>query len=85
MVHGLVQPYLEPLSYLLNNALSTINEDKADFKNIVSHFPEGSAQPAWVALFREGHYQIFYNNSVIRVFLKNENALHTVANARIIF
>ena len=72
LVHGLLQPYLEPFSYLLNDALSTINEDKADFKNIVSHFPEGSAQPAWVALFREGHYQIFYNNSVIRVFLKNE-------------
>ena len=38
----------------------------------MSHFPIGSAQPAWVALFREGHYQLFYNEKVIRIFIKKK-------------
>jgi len=72
---GLVQPYLEPFSILCHDILLSINgPDSIPFINIVNHYPIGSEQPAWVALFREGHYQLYHSPNKIRVFLKGTDA-----------
>jgi len=74
-IKGLVQPYLEPYSILCHDVLlASTKPDTLPLINILSHYPEGSEQPAWVGLFREGHYQLYYNTHKIRVFLKGENA-----------
>ena len=69
---GLLQPYLEPFSILCNDELENINNNNTFelFTNIVDHYPAGSEQPAWVSLFREGHFQLYYNSNNIRIFLK---------------
>ncbi|SYZ72227.1 conserved hypothetical protein [Candidatus Zixiibacteriota bacterium] len=68
---GLVQPYLEPFSVLCHDVLLAVNgPDTLPFVNIVSHYPVGSEQPAWAALFREGHYQLYYSPTKIRLFLE---------------
>ncbi len=78
---GLIQPYLEPFSILCHDVLLSINgPDTLPFVNIVSHYPVGVAQPAWVALFREGHYQLYYNPTKIRVFVKGTNAKQSFEN-----
>lgn len=72
---GLVQSFLEPFSILCHDVLLSINgPDTLPFINIVNHYPIGSEQPAWTALFREGHYQLYYSPTKIRVFLKGTNA-----------
>ncbi|MEA2030712.1 MAG: hypothetical protein U9N55_03840, partial [candidate division Zixibacteria bacterium] len=48
--------------------------DTLPFVNIVNHYPVGSGQPAWAALFREGHYQLYYSPTKIRLFLKGTSA-----------
>ena len=71
---GEVQQYLEPYSILCNDALLAVTKpDTLPLINIISYYPEGSEQPAWAALFREGHYQIYYNRNLIRVFLEGLN------------
>lgn len=71
---GQVQKYLEPYSILCHDVLlSTIEPDTLPLVNILAHYPEGSEQAAWVDLFREGHFQLYYNNHLIRVFLKGSN------------
>jgi len=78
---GLVQPFLEPFSLLCHDVLLSINgPDKQPFINIVNHYPIGSEQPAWAALFREGHYQLYYSPTKIRVFLKGTNAKQSLEN-----
>ena len=68
---GLVQQYLEPYSILCHDVLlSTIKPDTPPLVNILAHYPIGSEQPAWVDLFREGHFQLYYNTHLIRIFLK---------------
>ncbi len=68
---GQVQKYLEPYSILCHDVLlSTTKPDTLPLVNILAHYPEGSEQPVWAALFREGHYQVYYNSKLIRVFLK---------------
>ena len=72
---GLVQPYLEPYSILCHDVLLAVNgPDTLPFVNVVSHYPVGSEQPAWAALFREGHYQLYYSPTKIRLFLKGNSA-----------
>lgn len=72
---GQVQQYLEPYSILCHDVLLTsIQPDTLPLVNILTHYPVGSEQPAWVDLFREGHYQLYYNNQLIRVFIKGSNA-----------
>lgn len=67
---GLVQPYFEPYSVLCHDVLQVVNgPDTLPLINIVSQYPAGSEQPAWVALFREGQYQLYYNQHLIRVFV----------------
>ena len=68
---GLVQPCLEPFSSLCHDALLALNgPDTLPLVNVVTHYPPASAQPAWVALFREGDYQLYYNSELIRVFIE---------------
>ena len=69
-IKGLIQPYLEPQSILCNNLVDIHNENSInDYNNIVNYFDTRDSEPGWVALLREGRYQIFYNNTVIRVFV----------------
>ena len=71
---GLVQEYLEPYSILCHSVLlTTLNPDTIPLINILSYYPVGSEQPAWVDLFREGHYQLYFNRDLIRVFCKGGN------------
>ncbi|MFH0797050.1 MAG: hypothetical protein V2A65_08365 [Candidatus Omnitrophota bacterium] len=68
---NLVQQYLEPYSILCHDKLlSTFKIATPPLVNILAHYPIGSEQPAWVDLFREGHFQLYYNANLIRVFLK---------------
>lgn len=67
--NGLLQPYLEQFSRLCNDGLEN---DNNSYTNIVDFYPLFSAQPAWVALFRGGQYQIFYSKSTIRIFVKGK-------------
>ena len=71
---GLVQQYLEPYSILCHDVLLyNIKPDTPPLINILAHYPIGSEQPAWVDLFREGHFQLYYNPHLIRIFLKGDN------------
>jgi hypothetical protein len=71
---GLVQQYLEPYSILCHDVLLyNIKPDTPPLINILAHYPIGSEQPAWVDLFREGHFQLYYNSQLIRIFLKGDN------------
>jgi hypothetical protein len=71
---GLVQQYLEPYSILCHDVLLyNIEPDTPPLINILAHYPIGSEQPAWVDLFREGHFQLYYNTQLIRIFLKGDN------------
>ncbi|UCF57963.1 MAG: hypothetical protein JSW15_05815 [Deltaproteobacteria bacterium] len=72
---GLVQPYLEPFSFVCNDILAAINGvESIPLVNILSYYPVGSKQPVWVALFRQGHYQLHFNREIIRVFLKGDSS-----------
>ncbi len=69
-----VQPYLEPFSFVCNDIVASAkSDDKVPFFNIVAEYQTGSRQPAWAALFREGHYQLFVGNGKARLFLKGKN------------
>ncbi len=71
---GQVQQYLEPYSILCHDVLlSTVSPDTLPLVNILAHYPVCSEQPAWVDLFREGHFQIYYNTNLVRLFLKGSN------------
>jgi len=75
---GLVQQYLEPYSVLCQDALlSTSEPDTLPLVNIISYYPTGSEQPAWASLFREGHFQLYFNSNLIRLFLKGSNPLQS--------
>ena len=69
---SLLQEYLERYSSLLNEQLKEAAAAET-LTNIVDHYPEESKQPAWVDLFREGRFQLYYNSSLIRVFVKGDN------------
>lgn len=70
---GLVQQYLEPYSILCHDVLlATVGPDTLPLINILNHYSVASEQPAWVGLFREGHFQLYYNNHMIRLFIKGD-------------
>jgi len=70
-IKGLVQQYLEPYSILCHDVLlTTIKPDSLPLINILTYYPIGSEQPAWADLFREGHFQLYFNNKLIRIFLE---------------
>jgi len=72
---GLVQSYLEPFSFICNDILAAINGvESTPLVNILSYYPVGSKQPAWAALFRQGHYQLHFNRDIVRVFLKGDSS-----------
>ncbi|MDP2208043.1 MAG: hypothetical protein Q8K98_04615 [Bacteroidota bacterium] len=71
---GLVQQYLEPYSFLCHDVLLSISDiDSFPLVNITYYYPIGVPQPAWASLFREGHFQLYYNPHLIRLFLKGTN------------
>jgi hypothetical protein len=71
---GLVQQYLEPYSVLCHDVLLAVSGiDTLPLVNITSYYPVGSEQPAWATLFREGHFQLYFNAHLIRLFLKGSN------------
>jgi hypothetical protein len=73
-IKGLVQPYLEPYSILCHDILLFLNEpDTPPLINILAHYPIASEQPTWIDLFREGHFQLYYNEYLIRLFLKGDD------------
>ena len=73
-IMGQVQPYLEPYSVLCHDILlASVGPDTLPLINITSEFPVGSEQPAWVALAREGEFQIYFNSKLIRVFVKGSD------------
>ena len=75
-IKGLVQPYLEPYSILCHDVVYYFNEEPVNplLINILAHYPIDSEQPAWVDLFREGHFQLYYNEHLIRLFLKGSTS-----------
>lgn len=69
-----LQPYLEPFSFVCNDVVAAANPaDTTPYVNVVADYPAGSRQPAWAALFREGHYQLFVGEGKARLFLKGKN------------
>lgn len=71
-----LQPYLEPFSFICNDiVVSAKSGDIMPYLNIVADYQAGSRQPAWAALFREGHYQLFVGNGKVRLFLKGKSPL----------
>lgn len=71
---GLVQPYLERFSFVCNDILMSIKGIKRiPLVNILSYYPVASKRPAWADIFREGHYQLYFNKEIIRVFLKGDS------------
>lgn len=70
-----LQPYLEPFSFVCNDIVSAARPlDLKPYVNVVADYPSGARQPAWAALFREGHYQLFVGDGRARLFLKGENS-----------
>jgi len=54
---GEAQPFLDPYSSLLGYAVQMLSgADPVSQTSLTDRYPEGSAQPAWVALLREGKY-----------------------------
>jgi len=71
-----LQPYLEPFNFICNDiVVSTKSGDVLPQLNIVADYPVGSRQPAWAALFREGHYQLFVGDRKAKLFLKGKNPM----------
>lgn len=69
-----VQPHVDRFSYLLQNAVEAINgPDPYPYHDVVDHYPVGSKQPAWVAIFRGGRIAVTTDNfNHARVFLPGE-------------
>ncbi len=66
-LRGVVQPYIDKYSYLLPYSVEMISgPDLFPLHNVVDHYPVGSKQPAWVAIFRGG-----------RIFITTDNKNHT--------
>lgn len=64
---GLLQSYLEPYSSLLLDAASS-------WRDLRDDFPANEAAPAWVALLREGRFQVAYGDHTVRVFAPGPDA-----------
>ena len=75
VVRGIVQPYVDSYSRLLQHAIEMFNgPDEYPHRNVVDHFPVGSAQPAWVGIFRGGRILVTSDGvKHCRVFLPGEN------------
>ena len=78
---GLVQPYMGALFFIVPKKIQSIKNDANPFVNILTHYSVGSEQPAWVALFREGYFQLYYNKHTIRVFLKGNDPKSSFQNS----
>jgi len=70
-LRGAVQPFVDRYSSLLQPAVQMLNgPDDLPHTDVVDHFPPGSAQPAWVAIFRGGRIHLVADGrDHVRVFL----------------
>ena len=67
---GALQPFLDKYSNLLECTVEMVSGEEQPFKNVVDKYPIGSAQPAWVALFRNGRIAAFTDQKrSVRLFL----------------
>lgn len=76
-LQSLVEPFLEPYTFLLEDALETANpaQRRADLIDIGDLFPEGEAQPAWADLVRTRRYFVLSNGKdYARIFVPGSNS-----------
>jgi hypothetical protein len=72
-----IEPFLEPFSFLLNDALATSDPEtvKRPLIDIGSLFPEGEPQPAWADLVRTRRYHVLSDGAgFVRVFVPGKDA-----------
>lgn len=71
---GAVQPFLDPYSYLLQDAVQMLNgPDELPHESVVEQFPLGSEQPAWAAILRGGRiHVVFDGRRHVRAFLPGD-------------
>jgi hypothetical protein len=71
-----LQPFLEGYSSLLPYVVEMVfGADPTPRREILEHWPPGTPQPAWVALFREGKYRAVADGAGrVRLFLPGDDA-----------
>ncbi len=71
---GAVQPFVDRYSHLLQCAVEMLQgPDELPHRSVVEHFPPGSPQPAWVALFRGGRiHAVADGRDHVRLFLPGQ-------------
>lgn len=61
-LRGAVQPFVEPYSRLLQDAVQMLNgPDALPHQSVVDQFAPGSAQPAWAAILRSGRIHVVFD------------------------
>ena len=71
---GALQPFLDKYSTLLEYAVEMTNHEETPLINVASKYSPGSAQPAWVALFRSGKFSAYTDNrNIVRLFIQGQN------------
>ncbi|MHC1725456.1 MAG: hypothetical protein AB9866_05490 [Syntrophobacteraceae bacterium] len=72
---GAVQPFVDQYSFLLQHSYEMIaGSDGIPHSSVIDAYPIGSAQPAWVAIFRGGRiYVTADNKNHARVFLLGDD------------
>jgi hypothetical protein len=74
-LRGAIQQFVDKYSCLLQDSLELINgPDATPHRNVIDHFPLGTTQPAWVAIFRGGRIFVSADNkNHARIFLIGDN------------
>jgi hypothetical protein len=74
-LRGAVQPFLEPYSALLQDAVEMVNgRDQSPHFDVTDHYPSGAAQPTWAAIFRNGPIRVFADHArQARVFVLGDD------------
>ena len=72
---GLVQPFVDKYSYLLQPSIEmTLGRDSIPYRNVIDFYPVATKQPAWVAIFRNGRiFATADSNNHARFFLLGDN------------
>lgn len=74
-LRGEVQPFVDKYSNLLQYTVEMIlGPDSLPHHNVVDHYPIGSKQPVWIAIFRGGRVCVTTDNQYhTRIFLLGDN------------
>jgi len=72
---GAVQPFIDSYAYLLQHAVEIIKgPDPLPHTSVTDHYEPGTAQPAWVAVFRGGRIHVVADGKDhVRLFLQGED------------